>query len=52
MVISRLFAYLDDLLYHFSTDGLICKRATILSFDRETCKIRVQVEGETFDLEK
>lgn len=49
---SLLFAYLDEFLYRFSTDGFICKRATVTTFDREASKLRVRGQGETFDLEK
>jgi SHS2 domain-containing protein len=49
---SLLFKYLDEFLYRFSVDGLVCRAATILEFDRTAHKIRVRGEGESFDMSK
>jgi hypothetical protein len=43
---------LDEFLYRFSVDGLVCRAATILEFDRTAHKIRVRGEGESFDMSK
>lgn len=46
---SLLFRFMDEFLFRFCTDGFACRRATILSFDRENFKIRVRGEGERWD---
>jgi SHS2 domain-containing protein len=49
---SLLFRYMDEFLFRFCTDGFACKTATILSFDRESFKIKVRGEGEKWDPSK
>eukprot|EP01113_Clastostelium_recurvatum_P035941 TRINITY_DN5061_c0_g1_i1.p2 TRINITY_DN5061_c0_g1~~TRINITY_DN5061_c0_g1_i1.p2 ORF type:complete len:149 (-),score=53.21 TRINITY_DN5061_c0_g1_i1:66-512(-) len=49
---SLLFAFLDEWLFVFSTEFLVCKRFHILEFDRENWKIKCKGTGETFDKKK
>ena len=56
---SLLFKFLDELLFKFSTDLLICKRVTVLAVNCEegeredgACTLRARLEGEAFDLGK
>ena len=37
---SLLFAFLDELLFRFCTDGFCCRRATIIEFNREEFKLK------------
>lgn len=39
---SLLFAYMDEFLFRFSTDGFICVKADILSLDKETFEIKLK----------
>jgi hypothetical protein len=36
---SLLFAYLDEMLFHFSTDLFICKEVEIIELDHDTFRI-------------
>ena len=49
---SLLYAYLDEFLFRFSTDGFCCKDAKVLQLDRERFSITVQGNGETYDLSR
>mmetsp|Transcript_7513 Transcript_7513/g.16297 ORF Transcript_7513/g.16297 Transcript_7513/m.16297 type:complete len:186 (-) Transcript_7513:707-1264(-) len=46
---SLLFAFLDELLFVFSTDLLVCREVTITSFDRDSFTLTAVGRGETFD---
>lgn len=39
---SLLYNYMNEFLYHFSTEFIICKDISILDFDEENFKIRAQ----------
>eukprot|EP01112_Ceratiomyxa_fruticulosa_P020236 TRINITY_DN6843_c0_g1_i1.p1 TRINITY_DN6843_c0_g1~~TRINITY_DN6843_c0_g1_i1.p1 ORF type:complete len:149 (-),score=20.44 TRINITY_DN6843_c0_g1_i1:192-638(-) len=45
---SLLFAFLDEWLFVFSTEFLVCTEIKILEFDRTNWKIRCKGKGETF----
>ena len=53
---SRLvFQFLDELLFRFSTDGLICNRVTVTQLevgDGKECALTMQLRGEQFDIGK
>ena len=49
---TLLFAFMDEFLFHFSTDGFCCKEAKIIQLDRKAFSITVKGEGEKFDLSK
>ena len=49
---TLLFAYMDEFLFHFSTESFCCKQVEILSFDREQFSLKVKGRGETYDLAK
>ena len=38
---SLLFAYMDELLFRFSTDSFCCVKVDIVNFDRENFEIEV-----------
>jgi len=46
---SVLFAFLDELLFVFSTDFFCCKEIEVTSFDRSTWTIHFVGRGQTFD---
>lgn len=48
---SLLFNYLDELLYHFCTDGFCCKDVRVESLDRtnETPSLTAVAYGEKYD---
>lgn len=47
---SLLYAFMDEFLFKFCTDGFICKTCVIDSFDEVNFKISARAEGETYDL--
>jgi len=49
---SLLFAFLDEWLFTFSTEFLVCTRLHITSFDRDNWKITCKGVGEKFDKKK
>eukprot|EP00696_Hemimastix_kukwesjijk_P020237 gnl/Hemi2/9746_TR3391_c0_g1_i1.p1 gnl/Hemi2/9746_TR3391_c0_g1~~gnl/Hemi2/9746_TR3391_c0_g1_i1.p1 ORF type:complete len:157 (-),score=43.42 gnl/Hemi2/9746_TR3391_c0_g1_i1:192-662(-) len=49
---SLLYAYLEELLFHFSAENFIGKEIHIDELNKETFKIRMTVRGEQFDLDK
>jgi len=49
---SLLFRWMDEFLFRFCSDQFCCKKATIISFDREKFKIKVRGEGDIWDSTK
>ena len=49
---SLLFAYMDEFLFYFSTEGFCCKEAYILDLNKESFSLTVKGKGESFDLSK
>eukprot|EP01025_Chloroclados_australasicus_P054750 TRINITY_DN6521_c0_g1_i1.p1 TRINITY_DN6521_c0_g1~~TRINITY_DN6521_c0_g1_i1.p1 ORF type:complete len:265 (-),score=32.33 TRINITY_DN6521_c0_g1_i1:310-1059(-) len=49
---SLLFAFLDELLFIFSTELFVCKQIQITSFDRQNFKITANGYGEIFDRQR
>ncbi|GIL49953.1 hypothetical protein Vafri_6248, partial [Volvox africanus] len=49
---SLLFAFLDELLFVFSTELFLAARVKITALDRNNFVIEVEGEGETFDRER
>jgi SHS2 domain-containing protein len=49
---SLLFAYMDELLFRFCTDGFCCLKVDIVSFDRNQFEITLRAHGESFDQTK
>jgi len=49
---SLLFKLLDEFLFKFSTDDIVCRDVKILELNTETFYLRVQGVGETFSLDK
>ncbi|GAM22789.1 hypothetical protein SAMD00019534_059640, partial [Acytostelium subglobosum LB1] len=49
---SLLFAYLDEILFIFSTEFIVFKEISIVSFDRESFKIEAKGRGVELDKEK
>ena len=39
---SLLFAYMDEMLFRFSTDGFICARVEIIEFDKDKYKLTLK----------
>ncbi|GMH38738.1 hypothetical protein BSKO_06622 [Bryopsis sp. KO-2023] len=51
-MMSLLFAFLDEFLFVFHTEFLVCNEVEVLEFDRENWKIRASGSGERFDRER
>lgn len=49
---SLLFAFMDEFLYNFCTEDIICKDVRILEFDQQNFRITAIGFGEKFDLNK
>eukprot|EP00899_Mesostigma_viride_P012193 jgi/Mesvir1/20975/Mv08041-RA.2 len=49
---SLLFAFLDELLYVFSTEMFVARAVEVLEFDRANWKIRAKGMGEAFEMGK
>ncbi len=49
---SLLFSIMDEFLFVFSTDYVICKEVEIVEWDKENNKIKAIGRGEVFDLDK
>lgn len=49
---SLLFAFLDEFLFIFHTEFIVCKKIEITEFNKEIWKIKAKGYGEIFDREK
>eukprot|EP00823_Brevimastigomonas_motovehiculus_P000756 TRINITY_DN10973_c0_g1_i1.p1 TRINITY_DN10973_c0_g1~~TRINITY_DN10973_c0_g1_i1.p1 ORF type:complete len:246 (+),score=103.29 TRINITY_DN10973_c0_g1_i1:71-808(+) len=49
---SLLYSFMDEFLYHFNAEYIICKDLEIISFDPINFKVKAKGYGEPFDLEK
>jgi len=49
---SLLYSFMDEFLFMFSTEFIVCKEVHILEFDVENFKIKVQGKGEKFNKKK
>lgn len=46
---SMLFGFLDEFLFVFHTEMLVCREIEVIEFDRENWKMRARGSGEVFD---
>ena len=49
---SLLYSLMDEFLFQFCVDFVVCKKVTIVEFDRENFKIKAKGFGETYNREK
>lgn len=47
-----LVSYLNELIFHFDAYGFIGKKTTINEFDPSECRLKAEVMGEDFDIER
>jgi len=49
---SLLYSFMNEFLMAFCIDKIVCKKITILHFDKENFKIKAKGQGEKFDKKK
>jgi len=51
-ILDMLYHLLDEFLFHFGTNFIMCRRVEVISFDKANLKIRARGYGDKFDLSK